>query len=180
MILNELQKIKSFGCQLESKVTLEDIERKEAELGCKLPIALKEFYLTFSEEDPIFKSDDRFFTLDQLQVVGGEIKTFINEGNDWCWKFGKTVVFLELKFKTQFIWLFKSRIHAWKIRLVCIIGQHQTHLFQPVIFLQQKALRIICYTVWEITKCTVNHMLLCPMVVAIIVKIKISLKKFKY
>ena len=104
MILNELQKIKSFGCQLESKVTLEDIERKEAELGCKLPIALKEFYLTFSEEDPIFKSDDRFFTLDQLQVVGGEIKTFINEGNDWCWKFGKTVVFLELKFKTQFIW----------------------------------------------------------------------------
>ena len=54
MILEQLQEIKRFGSSKESNITPKDIEEKERELGIKIPTALKEFYLTFSEDDPIF------------------------------------------------------------------------------------------------------------------------------
>lgn len=56
MILAELQAIKRFHPSLDCPVTLKDITEKEHALGLKLPTALKEFYLTFSEDDPIFSA----------------------------------------------------------------------------------------------------------------------------
>ena len=47
MIIEELERIKSFGSNMESSVTLEDIADKERALGVTLPKALKELYLTF-------------------------------------------------------------------------------------------------------------------------------------
>ena len=46
MILEEIRRIKSFGSGMESALTPEDIEKKEAELGFPLPEALRELYLT--------------------------------------------------------------------------------------------------------------------------------------
>ena len=40
MILEELKKIKSFGSDMKSTVTLEDIADKEKELGFTLPQAI--------------------------------------------------------------------------------------------------------------------------------------------
>ena len=54
VILKELCKIKSFGSNTKSSVTLEDIADKERELGFALPQALKELYLTFHPDDPAF------------------------------------------------------------------------------------------------------------------------------
>lgn len=54
MILEKLKLIKSFVSSLDSTVTEEDIAAKEQELGFPLPEALRELYLTFNPEDPIF------------------------------------------------------------------------------------------------------------------------------
>ena len=54
MILKELCKIKSFGSNMKSSVTSEDIADKERELGFALPQALKELYLTFHPDAPAF------------------------------------------------------------------------------------------------------------------------------
>ena len=43
MIIEELKKIKSFGSDIKSTVTPEDIAVKEAELGFALPQALQEY-----------------------------------------------------------------------------------------------------------------------------------------
>ena len=48
------QGYESFGSSLDSTVTEEDIAAKEQELGFPLPEALRELYLTFNPEDPIF------------------------------------------------------------------------------------------------------------------------------
>ena len=69
MILEQLQIIKKFGCSKESDVTSEDIQKKERELGVHLPTALKEFYLTFHRDDPIFSSSQYFLPLDELKIV---------------------------------------------------------------------------------------------------------------
>ena len=61
MILEELKKIKSFGSDRESCVTPEDIADKERELGFTLPQALQEFYLTFHENDPVFRQKTGLF-----------------------------------------------------------------------------------------------------------------------
>ena len=54
MIQAELYRIKSFGSDMKSTVTLEDIADKEKELGFTLPQALQELYLTFHPDDPVF------------------------------------------------------------------------------------------------------------------------------
>lgn len=71
MILEQLQTIKKFGCTKESDVTMEDIQKKEQELGVYFPTALKEFYLTFHRDDPIFSSIDsfQFLRLDEVMVL---------------------------------------------------------------------------------------------------------------
>ena len=79
MIWNELQKIKSFASSLESDVTTEDIEKKERELGVQIPTPLKEFYLTFHREDPIFSApDNRIFSLHELAVYHSEGYTLVS------------------------------------------------------------------------------------------------------
>lgn len=57
MILEKLKLIKSFGTSLDSTVTEEDIAAKEKGLGFLLPEALRELYLTFNPEDPIFSGE---------------------------------------------------------------------------------------------------------------------------
>lgn len=69
MILKQLQTIKKFGCTKESDVTMEDIQKKEQELGVYFPTALKEFYLTFHRDDPIFSSIDSFQFLHLNEVM---------------------------------------------------------------------------------------------------------------
>ena len=69
MILEQLQIIKKFGSSKESDVSMEDIQKKEKELGVYLPTALKEFYLTFHRDDPIFSSVLYFLPLDELKVI---------------------------------------------------------------------------------------------------------------
>ena len=79
MIWNELQKIKSFGSSRESDLTTEDIEKKERELGVQIPTPLKEFYLTFHREDPIFSApDNRIFSLHELAVYHSEGYTLVS------------------------------------------------------------------------------------------------------
>lgn len=79
MIWKELRKIKSFGSSLESDVTTEDIEKRERELGVQIPAALKEFYLTFHREDPIFSApDSRLFPLHELAVHHSEGYTLVS------------------------------------------------------------------------------------------------------
>lgn len=69
MILEQLQIIKKFGCPRESDVSMADIRQKEQELGVSLPTALKEFYLTFHRDDPIFSSVQYILPLDELRIV---------------------------------------------------------------------------------------------------------------
>lgn len=69
MILKQLQTIKKFGCTKESDVTMEDIQKKEQELGVYFPTALKEFYLTFHRDDPIFSAIDSFQFLHLNEVM---------------------------------------------------------------------------------------------------------------
>lgn len=68
MILEQLQTIKKFGCPTSSDVSINDIQKKEKELGIFLPTALKEFYLTFHKDDPIFSSSQYFLPLHELKV----------------------------------------------------------------------------------------------------------------
>jgi len=68
MILEELKIIKSFGSQMASTVTLEDITAKEKKLKIKLPEALKELYLTFHAEDTLFSGPCSLIPLDELRV----------------------------------------------------------------------------------------------------------------
>lgn len=68
MILEELRRIKSFGSGMESALTPEDIEKKEAELGFPLPEALRELYLTFHPDDPIFAVGDSLIPIQELKL----------------------------------------------------------------------------------------------------------------
>lgn len=68
MILEELKIIKSFGSQLESTVTTEDIATKEKKLKIKLPEALMDLYLTFHPEDPLFSGPCSLLPFDELKV----------------------------------------------------------------------------------------------------------------
>ena len=69
MILEKLKLIKSFGTSLDSAVTEADIAAKEKELGFPLPEALREEYLTFSPEDPIFSTWMNLIALDELRTI---------------------------------------------------------------------------------------------------------------
>jgi len=69
MIIEELRAIKAFGSAIESNLTLEDIKQKEQELGTSLPEALKEFYLTFDKNDPIFSAKNKFIPLHELKAT---------------------------------------------------------------------------------------------------------------
>ncbi len=68
MILEELKKIKSFGSNMESSVTPEDIAEKEKKLGFTLPQALKELYLTFHPDDPAFSKEGKLIPLKELKI----------------------------------------------------------------------------------------------------------------
>ncbi len=69
MILEKLKLIKSFGTSLDSTVTEADIAVKEEELGFPLPEALRELYLTFDPEDPIFSGEEfQLFPLSMLET----------------------------------------------------------------------------------------------------------------
>ena len=68
MIQKELQMIKSYGSNIESIVTLEDIVEKEAELGFPLPEALRELYMTFHPDDPAFTEKGRLIPLEKLKI----------------------------------------------------------------------------------------------------------------
>ena len=69
MILEKLKLIKSFGTSLDSAVAEADIAAKEKELGFPLPEALREVYLTFSPEDPIFSTWMNLIPLDELRTI---------------------------------------------------------------------------------------------------------------
>ena len=68
MIQEELKTIKSFGNQLESTVTTEDIATKEKKLKIKLPEALMDLYLTFHPDDPLFSGPCSLLPFDELKV----------------------------------------------------------------------------------------------------------------
>ena len=68
MIIEELQKIKSFGSDIKSTVTPEDIAVKEAELGFALPQALQELYLTFHPDDLAFSDKGNLIPFEELKV----------------------------------------------------------------------------------------------------------------
>ena len=68
MIQEELKTIKSFGSQLESTVTTEDIATKEKKLKIKLPEALMDLYLTFHPDDPLFSGPCSLLPFDELKV----------------------------------------------------------------------------------------------------------------
>lgn len=68
MILEELKTLKSFGSQLLSTVTPEDIAAKEKKLKIKLPEALKELYLTFHPEDPLFTGPRALVPFEELKI----------------------------------------------------------------------------------------------------------------
>lgn len=68
MILEELKTIKSFGSQLESTVTPEDIAAKEKKLKITLPEPLKDLYLTFHPEDPLFSGPCSLIPLEELKL----------------------------------------------------------------------------------------------------------------
>lgn len=55
MIAEELKKIKSFGSNMESSVTPEDIADKEAELGFTLPRPCRSFTLLSIKMIPFFR-----------------------------------------------------------------------------------------------------------------------------
>ena len=66
MIAEELLKIKSFGSDRKSAVTEEDMAQKEAELGFPLPAALRELYLCFHPDDPVFSEKGGLIPLGEL------------------------------------------------------------------------------------------------------------------
>ena len=68
MIQAELYRIKSFGSDMKSTVTLEDIADKEKELGFTLPQALQELYLTFHPDDPAFMEKGNLIPLEELKI----------------------------------------------------------------------------------------------------------------
>lgn len=68
MIIEELQKIKSFGSDIKSTVTPEDIAVKEAEMGFAFPQALQELYLTFHPDDPAFSGKGNLIPFEELKV----------------------------------------------------------------------------------------------------------------
>ncbi len=68
MILEELEKIKSFGDDIKSTVTPENIADKERELGSVLPQALKELYLTFHPDDPAFSGKGNLIPFEELKI----------------------------------------------------------------------------------------------------------------
>ena len=68
MILKELCKIKSFGNNMKSSVTSEDIADKERELGFALPQALKELYLTFHPDDPASSGKGNLIPFEELKI----------------------------------------------------------------------------------------------------------------
>lgn len=68
MIQKELKTIKSFGSQLESIVTMEDIAAKEKKLKIRFPEALKELYLTFHPEDPLFSGSCSLLPFEELKL----------------------------------------------------------------------------------------------------------------
>ena len=68
MIIEELQKIKSFGSDIKSTVTPEDIAVKEEELGFALPQALQELYLTFHPDDPAFSEKGNLIPFEELKT----------------------------------------------------------------------------------------------------------------
>lgn len=68
MILKELCKIKSFGSNMKSSVTSEDIADKERELGFALPQALKELYLTFHPDAPAFSGKGNLIPFEELKI----------------------------------------------------------------------------------------------------------------
>lgn len=90
MILEELKLLKSFGTSLDSTVTEEEIAAKEKELGFPLPEALRELYLTFNPEDPMFttchmipieeltvrKAEDERQIFQTIPVLVGENRTY--------------------------------------------------------------------------------------------------------
>lgn len=91
MILEALQRIKSFYLSPSSTVTPEEIAAKEAELGFPLPEALREFYLTFSYDDPIFSGDWRMLPLEELKICTRRdtniftlLPVFRDEAIDWA------------------------------------------------------------------------------------------------
>lgn len=71
MILEELKLLKSFGASLDGTVTETDLSAKEQELGIPLPEALRELYLTFNPEDPMFTTC-RMIPLAELTVRKAE------------------------------------------------------------------------------------------------------------
>lgn len=68
MIQKELQSIKSFGSSMESIITLEDIAHKEVELGFPLPEALRELYMIFHPDDPVFAENGSLIPLEKLKI----------------------------------------------------------------------------------------------------------------
>ena len=68
MILEELKTIKSFGSQLESTITMEDIAAKEKKLKIRLPEALTDLYLTFHPEDPLFSGPCSLLPFEELKL----------------------------------------------------------------------------------------------------------------
>lgn len=109
MILEELKLLKSFGTFLDSAVTEEDIVAKEKELGFPLPEALRELYLTFNSEDPMFttchmillaeltmrKAENEQQIFQTIPILVGENRTYgpaisaeLKYGNEkpyWMW-----------------------------------------------------------------------------------------------
>ena len=68
MIQAELYRIKSFGSDMKSTVTLGDIADKEKELGFTLPQALQELYLIFHPDDPAFTEKGNLIPLEELKI----------------------------------------------------------------------------------------------------------------
>ena len=68
MIRKELQIIKSFGENIESIVTFEDIAKKEEELGFPLPEALRELYIIFHPDDSAFTEKGSLIPLERLKI----------------------------------------------------------------------------------------------------------------
>lgn len=68
MIQKELQSIKSFGSNMESIITLEDIAHKEVELRFPLPEALRELYMIFHPDDPVFAENGSLIPLEKLKI----------------------------------------------------------------------------------------------------------------
>lgn len=80
MIYDELEEIKGFGCHLGSTITTEDFVKKEDELGIPIPSSLKDLYLMFHPNDPIFSIWLTLVPLHDLKItkIEGVINGFNN------------------------------------------------------------------------------------------------------